>query len=60
MLASDARTKIYGYLLGTVHADGTIDFKFEEIKRTDIPDAINQRYTPKFVDFCFAKNTAFR
>jgi hypothetical protein len=60
MLADDARTKIYGYLVGTVHADGKIDFKFEDIKRSDIPAAINQRYTPEFVNFCFEKNTAFK
>jgi hypothetical protein len=57
--AKDARTKVYGYLLGTVHADGKIDFKFEEIKKSDTPDAISQRYTPEFVNFCFDKNTAF-
>ncbi|MGB8130622.1 MAG: hypothetical protein WCG81_12590 [Candidatus Angelobacter sp.] len=57
--AKEARTKIYGYLLGTVHQDGKIDFKFEEIKKSDTPAAISQRYTPQFVDFCFDKNTAF-
>lgn len=57
--AKQARTKIYGYLLGTVHPDGKIDFKFEEIKKSDTPPVISQRYTPQFVDFCFDKNTAF-
>ena len=57
--AKEARTKVYGYLLGTVHPDGKIDFKFEEIKKADTPAAISQRYTPPFVDFCFDKNTAF-
>jgi hypothetical protein len=57
--AKDARTKVYGYLLGTVHADGKIDFKFEEVKQPDTPTAISQRYTPEFVNFCFDKNTAF-
>ena len=58
-LAKEARTKVYGYMVGTVHADGSIDFKFEEIKLPDIPAAISQRYTPQFVDFCFNRNTAF-
>lgn len=58
--AKEARTKVYGYLLGTVHSDGKVDFKFEEIKKSDTPAAISQRYTPQFVDFCFDKNTAFR
>jgi hypothetical protein len=57
--AKEARTKVYGYLLATVHPDGKIDFKFEEIKKPDTRDAISQRYTPEFVNFCFDKNTAF-
>jgi Calcineurin-like phosphoesterase len=57
--AKEARTKIYGFLVGTVHTDGSIDFKFEEIKRPDTPAAVSQRYTPEFVDFCFDKNTNF-
>jgi hypothetical protein len=56
--AKEARTKVYGYLLGTVH-QGKIDFKFEEIKKSDTPSAVSQRYTPEFVNFCFDKNTAF-
>lgn len=58
-LAKDARTRIYGFLLATVHSNGSIDFKFEEIKRPDTPAAVNRRYTPEFVDFCFDKNTNF-
>jgi hypothetical protein len=57
--AQEARTKVYGFLLGTAHTDGSIDFKFEEIKRPDIPVAVSQRYTPEFVGFCFDKNTNF-
>lgn len=59
MQAKDARTKIYGYLLATVHADSSIDFQFQEIKAADIPSAITKRYTPELVDFCFNKNTSF-
>ncbi|HEX4603752.1 MAG TPA: hypothetical protein VH724_07145 [Candidatus Angelobacter sp.] len=58
-MAKESRTKIYGFMVGTVHSDGSIDFKFEEIKSPDIPAAITQRYTAPFVDFCFNKNTAF-
>ena len=54
--AKDARTKVYGYLLGTVHSGGSIDFTFREVKREDIPDDINQRYTPEFVTWCFDQN----
>jgi Calcineurin-like phosphoesterase len=54
--AKEARQKVYGYLLGTVHPDGKIDFAFQEVQRGDILDAINQRYTPAFVDYCFNQN----
>jgi hypothetical protein len=57
--AKEAKQKIYGYLLGNVHTDGSIDFTFKEIKREDIPAAISQRYSPVFVDYCFEKNTDF-
>ncbi len=54
--AKDARTKVYGYLLGTVHPDGAIDFTFREVQQKDIPDAVVQRYTPEFVTWCFEQN----
>jgi len=57
--AKEARQKVYGYLLGTVHPDGAIDFKFHEIQRNAVPDAVAQRYTPEFTDYCFDKNTDF-
>jgi len=57
--AKEARTKIYGFLLATVHGDGAIDFKFEDVRPTDVPAAVVERYTPEFVGFCFDKNTQF-
>jgi len=46
-------------MVGTVNSDGSIHFTFQEIKRSDVPDSVNQRYTKEFVDDCFNKNTAF-
>jgi hypothetical protein len=57
--AKEARTKVYGVLLGTVHKSGEINFKFEEVKRESVPSAITERYTPEFVHFCFHRNTAY-
>lgn len=54
--AKEAKEKVYGYLLGSVHHDGKIDFAFQEIQRGDIPESINQQYTPQFVDYCFNQN----
>ncbi len=58
--AGEARQKVYGYLLGTVHSDGSIDFDFQEVKQRDIPSSVVQRYTPPTVNFCFEQNTDFR
>jgi hypothetical protein len=58
--AKEARTKIYGYLLGAVRSDGSIDFKFQEIKREDIPGLVTQRFSPEFVDVCFNQNVDLR
>lgn len=58
--AKEARQKVYGYLLATVHHDGKIDFQFQEVKRGDVPDAVAQRYTPEFADYCFEENTDFK
>ena len=57
--AKEARTKVYGFLLATVHGDGAIDFKFEDVRPADVPAAVIERYTPEFVGFCFDKNTQF-
>jgi hypothetical protein len=55
--AREAKTNTYGYLLGTVHPDGKVDFAFHEVRRGDIPAFVNQEYTPQFVDYCFNQNS---
>ncbi|HEU4415408.1 MAG TPA: hypothetical protein VFT65_11545 [Candidatus Angelobacter sp.] len=57
--AKEARTQVYGFLLGTVHGNGEIEFAFKEVMRPDVPEKVLQRYTPEFVNYCFEKNTAF-
>ena len=58
--AKEARTKTYGYLLGSVRPDGSIDFTFQEVKRGDIPGSVSQRFSPEFVDVCFNQNVDLR
>jgi hypothetical protein len=48
-----AITYAYGYLLATVHPDGTIGFEFQQITENDVPPDVTSR---KFVDFCFLAN----
>lgn len=52
-----AKTDVYGYLLGTVAADGTIQFSFQEIHESDIPQEVRQRYPDSLVPWCFARNS---
>jgi hypothetical protein len=55
---STSRTDVYGYLLGTVSPDGTVRFDFEEVKQSDVPASVWQRFAPSLVPWCFAHNSA--
>jgi len=57
--AKAAETKVYGYLLATAKNSGEINFQFVRFSEQDIPPEITQRYTPEFVHWCFAENSAF-
>jgi hypothetical protein len=54
---SNAKKDVYGYLLATVAADGTIDFKFQEVTESDVPQSVKRRYPEKFVPWCFKHNS---
>ena len=54
---STARTDVYGYLLGIVDRDGKIQFEFQQLQETDVPDPVRQRYPPWLVPWCFAHNS---
>jgi len=56
--AESARTGVYGYLLATVHPDGTIEFKFEEVHQDDVPASVRRRYSDGMATWCFAHNTS--
>ncbi len=55
-----AKTDIYGYLLATVSADGAIQFTFEELHESDVPQYVRQRYPASAVPWCFAHNSMNR
>ena len=44
------------YLLGEVHPDGKIDFRFEQVAENDVPQDIKTKYGENFVNFCFLAN----
>jgi Calcineurin-like phosphoesterase len=52
-----AKKDVYGYLLGTVAADGTIDFQFKEVTESDVPQPVKQRYPDQFIPWCFKHNS---
>ncbi len=55
-LSTIDKTDVYGYLLGTVSPDGTIDFQFREVKQTDVPASVVNEYTQEQVNWCFQQN----
>ncbi len=51
-----AITYAYGYLLGTVNADGTIAFEFQQVTENDVPPDAASAFHKTFVDACFLAN----
>jgi hypothetical protein len=52
----DAFPDRYGYLLGTVQ-NGTIEFKFQEVAESDLPQDVRRQYPQNLISWCFAKNS---
>jgi len=53
---TQAKTQVSGYLLGTVAANGEIQFAFQELGEHAVPDSVKSRYGEQFVDWCFREN----
>jgi Calcineurin-like phosphoesterase len=54
---SKSKTYVYGYLLGRVYSDGTIDFAFTELNESDIPGDVKNRYAEPWISkACFVGN----
>jgi Calcineurin-like phosphoesterase len=54
---STAKQDVYGYLLATVAADGTIQFSFQQVRESDVPQYVRQRYPAATIPWCFAHNS---
>jgi hypothetical protein len=52
-----AKQDVYGYLIGTVASDGTIQFMFQQVYESDVPAATRGEYPPTLVHWCFAHNS---
>ncbi|HEU5401446.1 MAG TPA: hypothetical protein VFU86_08820 [Terriglobales bacterium] len=55
--ADAALEDVYGYLLGTVHPDGSVEFAFQQMKRADVSPSVKDRYAPEVIDECFMGNS---
>ena len=53
---AEAKTDVYGYLTGTAAADGTIAFLFVRIDLDEIERAVQGRYPPALVRWCYEQN----
>jgi hypothetical protein len=51
-----AKTDVYGFLLGTVHADGKISFEFKQIDEKDAAADVIKHFGTGVVHACFAEN----
>jgi len=54
---STAKTDVYGYLVGTVSADGSVQFTFQEVHSSDVSQYVWQRYPASSVLWCFEHNS---
>jgi Calcineurin-like phosphoesterase len=58
--ASEAVTNVYGYVLGTVNppgsGPGSISFEFYQVKESDVPRAVVDKFTPELIHWCFEEN----
>jgi hypothetical protein len=54
--AKQAKTDVYGYLLGTVQPTGEVRFVFKEVTRDRIPPQVLERYGSGQVQACFDQN----
>jgi len=58
--AHAALVNVYGSLLATVHPDGEIEFAFQKLSESDIPEVVSSRFSKDFVHWCFAENSGGR
>jgi len=52
-----SKQDVYGYLVGTVASDGTIQFVFHEVHESEVPQATRSEYPAPLVHWCFAHNS---
>jgi len=51
-----AKTDVYGYLIGTVMSDGSVEFEFKELGLKDLQAASGGKYPDSLISFCVNEN----
>jgi hypothetical protein len=54
--AQKAQTDVYGYMLGTVAADGSISFEFQKLSLNDLLESSHGAYPEALVRWCYSEN----
>lgn len=54
--ADEAKTGVYGYLLGTADAKGEVKFEFREVKESELSPEARQKFGPALLEYCFQQN----
>ena len=52
-----AKQDVYGYLVGAVASNGTIQFVFQEVHESEVPPPTRRQYPAPLVHWCFAHNS---
>jgi hypothetical protein len=52
-----AKKDVYGYLVGTVSAEGKVQFSYQEVRQSHVPQSVQQRYPATLVAWCFEHNS---
>jgi hypothetical protein len=52
----NARTDVYGYMIGTVSADGAIEFSFHQVSLDDLWRADEGKHPEALVKWCYSEN----
>ncbi len=54
---SNAKTDVYGFLLARVDREGRIQFEFQQVKQSQVPQSVRRRYPSSLIRWCFAHNS---
>jgi hypothetical protein len=54
--AQKSQTDVYGYMIGTVSADGSISFEFQKLRLEDLLTADHGTFPEPLIRWCYAEN----